>query len=118
MIDFFSDFKGVTFSDIEVQKYNNRIIFTLDNGEKYMLYHNQDCCETVILEDICGDIHELIGSPILLAEETEDDGASTDDKKIKLTFYKLVNLIGSVTIRWYGSSNGYYSVSVNFKRIQ
>lgn len=106
---------------------HEEIIFTTDTGEMYKLYHDQDCCESVTVDDICGDLLDLLGSPIIEAEEvtsntnpddlTEDFKGMQDDS-FTWTFYKFGTAKGFVTIRWYGQSNGYYSESVDFCRIK
>lgn len=107
---------------------NNEIIFTCNNGEKYMLYHQQDCCESVYVDDINGDLDDLVGSPITLAKEVSNKAFEAEyEEKMKSddeddyygeshtwTFYKFATVKGYVDIRWFGSSNGYYSESVDF----
>jgi hypothetical protein len=112
--------KGETLTKIEKSKDYDEIIFHVDNGEKYIMYHSQDCCESVTIDDIEGDLDDLIGSPILQAEEsTSDENPNGVVKQYQdsftWTFYKLATVKGYVTIRWYGSSNGYYSESVYFE---
>ena len=80
--------------------------------------HYQDCCEQVYIEDIVGDINDVVGSPILLAEEAiSHDDDKGNFESITWTFYHLSTIKGGVTIRWCGSSNGYYSESVDFERV-
>jgi len=102
------------------------IVFECEDGKKYHLYHNQDCCETVSIESINGNLNDLVGSPILVAEEVTS-GENPKDVNVKdlgcqdsftWTFYKFATVKGYVDIRWYGESNGYYSESVDFEEIK
>lgn len=99
----------------EVIERNDELYFVTDNGEEYKMYHSQDCCESVSIQDITGDLHDLIGHPILTAEERTEDDEEYQDLGM-WTFYEVATIKGSVTICWYGTSNGYYSVSVSFER--
>lgn len=98
----------------------DQIVFTMADGREFRLYHEQDCCESVVIEDVAGELDDLVGMPILLAEEAESAERPADlpkpeyeDDSQTWTFYKLATNRGAVTIRWYGSSNGYYSESVD-----
>ena len=124
-MDKFEDLLGMVLVNVENVD-NEELIFTLNTGEKCKLWHMQDCCENVLIEDICGDLKDLIGSPILMAEEVIQDDENPEgvappnwqDDSYRWTFYKLATINGYVTIRWYGESNGYYSVNVDFSVIK
>ena len=120
-----SDMLGKTMTNVE-QYGDDMIIFTADTGEVWNMYHEQDCCESVTVEDICGDLQDLVGAPLFVSEEVSNDGVTDtdldnqgnpDNESHTWTFYKFATIKGVVTIRWYGSSNGYYSESVTFKRM-
>ena len=111
-IEKFDDaFLGVTFDS--VTRNGESIEFRTKGGDGLVLKHNQQCCEDVCIEDIAGDLGDLEGSPILSAEEAYADGDGDDPETTLWTFYKFRTLKGDVTIRFFGSSNGYYSVDVD-----
>jgi len=94
---------------------SERIIFRCSAGEVFSLSHTQDCCESVEVNEIIGDIEDLIGSPLVEAEEVSNyEGPEVDAESYTWTFYKFGTAKGFVTIRWLGQSNGYYSESVSF----
>jgi len=101
---------------IKIDKLDNELYFYLTNGAEYKMYHSQDCCEQVYIEDIEGDLDDLLHSKVLQADESTQTG--TGEESETWTFYKLATIKGYVTIRWYGSSNGYYSESVSLEKIK
>ncbi len=105
----------------EVREVNSEeIYFTTSEGDTFKMYHSQDCCESVYIESVEGDLQSLVGNPILIAEEVtgETRGALSEyDDSYTWTFYKFATIKGHVDIRWYGSSNGYYSESVDFEKV-
>ena len=104
-----------------IKNEHNELHFLCTDGTRYMMYHDQDCCESVWLEDIIGDLDDLIGEPILKAEEVYnnlDKALNEYDESHTWTFYKLATIKGYVDLRWYGTSNGYYSESVNFREYE
>lgn len=112
-----------------------QIYFELDTGEKYSLLHERDCCEDVYVEDIIGDLNDLVGTPLVFVEEStnskdpypsefgverpSDEEVRRDywrNDSFTWTFYRFRTVKGDVSIRWFGSSNGYYSEDVSFVR--
>ena len=113
----FNELEGLTLSHIDIPDNNDVITFKTECGKEYDMYHEQDCCERVSIEDITGNIFNLIGHPIIKAEEsTSRNLRGCRDGSCTWTFYKLATIQGWVDIRWYGESNGYYSESVKFVR--
>ena len=103
----------------EIRNNGDELVFKTVDGEIYRMYHEQDCCESVSLEDVVGDLDDLVGSEILIAEEV--DGETPVNHKFEYepdsytwTFYKFATRKGYVDLRWLGQSNGYYSESVSF----
>lgn len=120
----FNELVGKRIKAIEGDKVEE-IIFVCEDGTKYKMYHRQECCEGVTVEDIVGDLNDLIGKKILKAVEVisgeNPEGVDVSDRyqdSFTWTFYHITSEKGDdVTIRWYGESNGYYSESVDFVKL-
>ena len=116
----FKDLLGKILVKIDINECKDEMVFTDSIGSQYKLYHNQFCCESVEIEDIVGDLNDLIGETITMAEESsnsEDKMEREIDESFTWTFYKLATIKGYVTIRWLGESNGYYSERVDFVKL-
>lgn len=116
-----SELLGKTITEIKGgAKGDDRMEIRTSDGGFYAFHHDQDCCESCYIEDVAGDLSDLIGEPLLEAEEVTSRENPPDYKpgeyqeSFTWTFYKLGTRKGGVTIRWYGESNGYYSESVSF----
>ena len=117
----FEVLKGLTLKEVDVG--DSMIKFVAVNGDVFEMYHEQDCCESVSVESVVGDIEDLIGSEILIAEKSSSgdnpEGVEVSEyqEQFTWTFYKLATRKGYVDIRWYGESNGYYSEGVQMYKV-
>ena len=98
------------------------LIFETVESEYYVFVHLFECCEDVYIEDIQGNLEDLVGSPLLLAQEytseTFQGPESNDHKGFEVwTFYHFATHKGRVTVRWFGSSNGWYSMKVSLLQL-
>jgi hypothetical protein len=109
-----SEFVGKTPTEI-INGYD-AIRFRMSDGSEYVMAHIQDCCENVSVEDIAGELNDLLDRPITVAEE-RSNFKETEYGDARWTFYELQGSRGYATIRWYGTSNGYYGTGVNIMRV-
>jgi hypothetical protein len=112
----FEDLKGQILIKITGEAGDDEMRLYVTDTKYVRMYHQQDCCEGVYIEDIVGDLDDLVGTPLLMVEETSNsDDPPTSDyaDSYTWTYYRFRTIKGSVDIRWYGTSNGYYSESVN-----
>ena len=105
--------KGKTITDVEgLSSYSGEVKFIFDDGSSLRMYHPQECCEDVSLTDF-DDLtpSDLIGGVLTLFEtytKSSEGGYGIE----QYTFYRLRTTKTDVTMRWHGSSNGYYGVEV------
>jgi hypothetical protein len=117
-----NDLLGMTLSRIDgLEKDSERATFTSIDGREWIMHHVQDCCESVSILDIDGDVNDLLNTPITLAEESsnsENPPADWNGESFTWTFYRLGTNKGIAVIRWYGTSNGFYSEQVDFEEVR
>ena len=105
---------------IGLEQYSDEVVIKTECGRSYMFLHHQDCCERVALEEFDNDINDHSGAVVTCAEEIESDKPVSEfnyDESETWTFYKIETNKGGLFMRWLGSSNGYYSESVDFEEV-
>ena len=119
----FDVLKGKTITSIEgMEVGSTQIQFNCSDGYSYIMGHAFTNVEPVEVQvdDICGEVDSLIGSPIVIAEENyNEDGEpkNTSDKSWLWVFYKFATIKGYVDIKWYGVSDGRYSEAVEMYKV-
>lgn len=98
---------------------DEKLIMFYDDFYNYTFYHDQDCCENVFLEGenklLESEIKAILNSPIVLAEARTDTSNSERGNEYSetFTFYTLRTHNDTLTLRFVGRSNGYYSERVD-----
>jgi hypothetical protein len=112
------DLVNETLTHIDVAK--DEVLLTTKSGRQIRLYHSQDCCESVLLEDIEGNIFSLIGAALTRCEtQIEKDQPPKPEWNSSWTRTKFIFSTDSDTVilKWIGESNGYYSESVDIQEV-
>lgn len=114
-----SELVGLT--PISVVSTDSTLTLVTACGRIFEFFHRQDCCENVYIESVVGDLSDLVGVPLLLAEEstgdTPSDSEADPQASYTWTFYKFGTRKGYVDVRWLGESSGYYSEAVDLYEI-
>lgn len=111
---------GEVLTHIDTDKNNNEIMLTTQSGKIILIYHDQDCCESVSIEDTKGNWHDLIGKVIVEASKDEIyKGDPPPEFPDSWTWTTLKFRVDGATVisRWFGESNGYYSESVDIEDV-
>ena len=74
------DLKGITLLNIELEREPDQLMFYSECGRRWRMWHCQDCCENVIIEEIIGDLSDLdecLLNLISLEKLTPSEGTTT-----------------------------------------
>jgi hypothetical protein len=117
-VETFADLVGCVLSRVTVNSERDEVVFALEDGRSFKLYHEQDCCESVTISDMEGTVEDLIGEVVLAVEDGREATADEASESGTWTFYRIGTIKGTVVLRWLGQSNGYYSESVCFSEVK
>lgn len=112
----FQDLVGHTILALTVDEHGAVVGIKTDRGE-YVMFHVQDCCESVGVDSVTGDPQAMVGHVINSADVATNEESSSWGDSLTWTFYRLATHGGDVCVRWRGESNGYYSEEVDFAEV-
>jgi len=58
---------GQTFVEVTGSVGDGEMVFVTEDGQRFIFAHWQNCCESVDINDIVGDLQDLVGEPLLVA---------------------------------------------------
>lgn len=105
-----SDMIGAEFVSVKRinPDYQDTIRFACADGRVFLMTHFNLCCESVDIEEIHGELSDLVGGRVVDAY-----CATGDSEAGQWTFYRISTERATVSIRWWANDN-YYSVDVHF----
>ncbi len=106
---------------ITAERRDDELLFFCSDGSIYRMWYDPDCCASCDIHDIDGDLKSLEGEILLEAYEStnsDDPPLYELEDSYTWTFYTFRNTKATVTVRWYGSSNGYYSEAASFGKLR
>lgn len=119
-VNTYTEFSGKTIQEIRgCKKHSDEVTIKFTDGTCLKFYHQQDCCESVLLEDFDTEPEYLINTNIISIEERiyrSGEGMkplSTCDQSYTWSFYVIKTSSITMVLRWYGESNGWYSETVD-----
>jgi hypothetical protein len=124
IVEEFFDFRGKKIVElIGFEVGSDHATLVDEAGDRYVFWYQQDCCASCSIEDICGDVDDLVDTHVISVEQISNFLNEDELKKrweyepesYTWTFYRFITGKGVVTVRWLGTSNGYYSESVSFR---
>lgn len=124
-IDQIKQLEGQTFICVDgCERYSYAVFFHSVDGGVFCMHSGEDdgCEEAVWLEEVHGDVEDLVGVPILKAYADTVHwnmflNQNTRQSSLRATFYRLSTIKGTVTFRWLGTSNGFYAEEVTVEKV-
>lgn len=119
-VNTYTEFSGKIIQEIRgCKKHSDEVTIMFTDGSCLKFYHQQDCCESVLLEDYDITPEWLVDSKIISVEERiyrSGEGIeplNTYDQSYTWSFYAIKTSSSTMVLRWYGESNGWYSETVD-----
>ena len=113
-VNTYTEFSGKTIQEIRgCKKHSDEVTIKFTDGSCLKFYHRQDCCETVLLEDFDATPEDLVNAKIISIEERISNSNENEikplnswDESYTWSFYVIKTSKFTMTMRWYGESNG------------